>query len=249
MIFTQLRMELESENLNYKQSSNLQGVIYEHISSSYVDELHLQQLHPYSQCLVKEGDKAVWYIKTMSEEANEEIIGALQKEEFQFFTIKNGTKVTITDKQLKTVDSADWMKEFYSVKGERYLRLEILTSTAFKQNGKYVIFPDLRLIYQSLMNKYSAVSTQMQMMDEDTLEQLVLNSEISRYRLHTISFPMEGIIIPGFCGELTIRLKGTDTLASYVRLLMRFGEFSGVGVKTAMGMGAIRIKEWGTKNG
>ena len=32
-------------------------------------------------------------------------------------------------------------------------------------------------------------------------------------------------------------------MARYARLLFRFGEYAGVGIKTAMGMGALRIKE------
>lgn len=250
MVFTKMRMELEAESLDYKQSSNLQGVIYENISSMYVDRLHEQKLHPYSQCVIKEDGKIVWYVKTMGQEAGEKIIGVLQKDDFQTFMLKNGMNVLIRNKRIETIDSADWMKEFYGEKGERFLSLEIQTPTAFKQRGSYVIWPDLRLIYQSLMNKYSVVSEQMQMLDAETLEQMTESSEIVRYRLHSVPFPLEGISVPGFRGEVTIKLKGTDTLARYARLLMRFGEFSGIGIKTAMGMGAIHIKdERGNKNG
>ena len=35
-------------------------------------------------------------------------------------------------------------------------------------------------------------------------------------------------------------MKGSETIARYIRLLFHFGEFSGVGIKTGMGMGAIR---------
>lgn len=249
MILTQLMIELESESLNYKNSSNLQGVIYENISSLYVDKLHVQSYHPYSQCLVKEDGKLIWYIKTMNQEAEREIIDVLHKESFQAFIIKNGTKVVVKNKQIKQIDVADWLSEFYDVRGDRFLNLEIQTPTAFKQSGRYVILPDLRLIYQSLMNKYSVVSEQMQMLDEETLEQMTVNSEIARYRLHSTSFPLEGISVPGFCGDLTIKFSGPDTLARYARLLLHFGEFSGIGIKTAMGMGAIKIKERGEKNG
>lgn len=30
-------------------------------------------------------------------------------------------------------------------------------------------------------------------------------------------------------------------MANYIRLLCRFGEYSGVGIKTSMGMGAIQL--------
>jgi CRISPR-associated endoribonuclease Cas6 len=99
------------------------------------------------------------------------------------------------------------------------------------------------------MNKYSAASMDgMEMFDEDILEQLVLNSEITWYRIRSTGFPMEGVRIPSFMGTIRIRLHGTDTLARYARFLMRFGVYSGTGIKTAMGMGAIRLNERRLKN-
>ncbi len=98
------------------------------------------------------------------------------------------------------------------------------------------------------MNKYSASSTDMEMYDAETLEQLVSNSEITQYKLRSVQFPLEGIKIPSFKGELTIKINGTITMAKYARLLARFGEYSGVGIKTAIGMGGLRLKEWRQKN-
>lgn len=101
--------------------------------------------------------------------------------------------------------------------------------------------PDLRYIYQSLMNKYSAASDTMDMYDEETLEQLVNSSRIIRYKLRSAVFPLEGVKIPSFMGEMCIKVTGASTMAKYARLLARFGEYSGVGIKTAMGMGGLRI--------
>ena len=102
--------------------------------------------------------------------------------------------------------------------------------------------PDVRYIFQSLMNKYSASSDELEMYDEETLEQLAGNSSIVRYRLQSVFFPLEGVKIPSFKGELTMRVGGSETMARYARLLAGFGEYSGIGIKTAMGMGGIRRK-------
>lgn len=135
------------------------------------------------------------------------------------------------------------MDEFYQKEYSRYMDLEFLTPTAFKSNGRYVIIPEIKYIFQSLMNKYSAASAEMDMYDEDTLEQLVQNSSIIQYKLRSVYFPMEGIKIPSFKGELGIKVNGTATMAKYARLLIRFGEYSGIGIKTAMGMGGIKRNE------
>ena len=135
------------------------------------------------------------------------------------------------------------MKEFYEESASKYIEVIFETPTAFKRNGKYVFYPELHLLYQSLMNKYSASSENMSMIDEETLLQIENNSEIVRYRLQSIPFPMEGINVPGFIGSIRIRFSGTETMMRYIRLLLRFGEYSGVGIKTAIGMGAITLVE------
>lgn len=40
---------------------------------------------------------------------------------------------------------------------------------------------------------------------------------------------------------MTIKVTSTDTAAKFIRLLLEFGEYSGVGIKTGLGMGAIQI--------
>lgn len=101
----------------------------------------------------------------------------------------------------------------------------------------------MNLIYKSLMRKYSAASDEMDMYDDDTLEQLVMGSEITRYRLQSTVFPLEGVSIPSYKGSMSVRIHGTDTMSRYARLLFRFGEYSGVGIKSSIGMGAMRIVE------
>ena len=239
-MYVELKMELEGEELNYKQSSNLQGVIMENIDGRYAEKLHHCNLNPYSQCLLKDYGKTIWRICTVTDEAYEQIIMPISK--ITEFAIKNKKNtVHITKKEIKIKESTELLKEFYEVSGKNIIDVIFQTPTAFKQNGKYVFYPDLCLLYQSLMNKYSASSEIIEMMDEETLMQLEDNSEIVRYRLQSIPFPMEGINVPGFVGNVRIRFRGTNTMMRYIRLLLRFGEYSGVGIKTAMGMGAIKV--------
>lgn len=73
-MYAELRMELGNAKINYKQSSNLQGVIMETISSEYAGALHNNRVNPYSQFVVRENNSIVWYIKTLTEEAYKNII-------------------------------------------------------------------------------------------------------------------------------------------------------------------------------
>lgn len=239
-------VELElNQKLNYRKSSALQGVLFEQIEPEYAELLHQNRNHPYSQCLLLEQDKCIWQIKTYEEEAYHQIIEKLMQNSFQEFQLKQTEQtVQILGKNLSVKPKRKLMEQFNTERGEKFIHLRVLTPMAFKQRGRYVILPDCRLMYQSLMNKYSSVSQTLEMFDEETLEQLVENSEIIRYRIQSASFPLEGVSVPGFTGEFTIKFHGSELLARYIRLLCMFGEYSGIGIKTSMGMGAIRIEEW-----
>lgn len=249
-MLAELRMELETEGsgLRYHQSSNMQGVLMDQIDTDYAEKLHSQGLKPYSQCLLS-GVQTQWSVKTFTREAYQEIILPLLDDRFARFTIeKKDIHVTIREKDLKTLRKQELLNEFYSNTCSRYLNLEFLTPTAFKSNGNYVIMPDAKYIYQSLMNRYSAASPDMEMYDPETLDHLISHSSIVQYKLRSVLFPIEGIKIPSFKGELSLKISGPGTMAKYARLLARFGEYAGVGIKTAMGMGGLQIKEWGRKN-
>lgn len=238
-MYADLKMELDSPILTFQQSSNLQGVIMENIQTEYAERLHENRLNPYSQCLVKENGKLVWHIKTLTEEAYENIILPMAK--LNELNIKKKQLLApIKRKNVELYDESNLIKEFYDKKCERYLEVNFLTPTAFKRDGKYMIYPDLQLIYGSLMRKYSELSAELNMIDEDTLTELTEKSEIRRYRLQTVAFPLEKVQITGFVGSICIHMGGTDTLAKYARMLLKFGEFSGIGIKTGIGMGAIK---------
>lgn len=238
-MYAQLKMELEADDIDYKKSSNLQGILMENMDTEYAARLHGNHLNPYSQCLIRENGKNIWCIKTLTKEAYEQIIQPMSEVKNVIFK-KSGRRVELIKRQMNRCEERELLDEFYDMVCPKYLDVQFLTPTAFKQNGGYIIYPDLRLIYGSLMRKYSAVSGKLDMIDEDLLEQLTEYSQISRYRLQTVVFPMEQTKITGFVGNIGIHIHGSETLARYVRLLLRFGGFSGVGIKTGMGMGAMQ---------
>lgn len=239
-MYAELRMELEPDGLSFRQSSNLQGVIMENVDEAYAQQLHAGSLNPYSQCVVREGDKMVWYIRTTTEEAYERLIVPISG--LSEFSLKKGKlQAKVLDRRIGILEDETLLKEFYETPGERFMDVRFQTPTAFKSSGRYVFYPDLHLFYQSLMSKYTMASDKFSMVDEDTLEQLEDNSEIVRYRLQSVPFPLERVAVTGFTGTIRIHIRGTDTMARYARLLMQFGCYSGVGIKASMGMGAMQL--------
>ena len=111
-MLAELKMELKNDSLDFRQSSNLQGVIMERIDSDYADVLHSSRLNPYSQCLIREGEKKIWYIRTVTQEAYEKILLPLVR--LDEFSIKNGMcKVAIANRTLESCSEDALMEEFY----------------------------------------------------------------------------------------------------------------------------------------
>lgn len=240
-MLSRLTMKFDTDLVGPQKASLLQGVLFNHIDSDYAAKMHTQNYHPYSQYAYKEGAKSCWVINSLNDEAYDHILSRFYDPDFTSFHIdKSNLDVTIIEKNIITKDPNDLLTEFYKDKSDKTVCLKFITPTAFKQNGNYVILPDIRLIFRSLMHKYGE-NSDMDMLDEDTLEQLETNSYVSGHRITSIRFPMEGIAIPGFIGDVSITIKGTETMRRYARMLLEFGEYSGVGIKTAMGMGAVRI--------
>lgn len=245
-MLAKLVLELESKNqeISMFQSSNFQGVLMEYIHPNYGEYLHMPGLKPYSQWIEKNNQGLFWHIQTTNEEAKEQIIDRMNSVDFRCFSIKKkDTEIQIVHKTLEIRPKVDLLQEFYQDKDMNgYIDIEFMSPTAFKSQGEYIIYPDLRLLYQSLMNKYTEASSDIAMSDADTLEQLLQNSRIVQYRLRSVSFPMEKIRIPSFMGSITLKIQGNQTMKKFASMLFSFGEYSGVGIKTGMGMGAIRKK-------
>ena len=153
-------------------------------------------------------------------------------------------RILIGERKIETLAKENLLRDFYDKPAEGHdFSLQFMTPTAFRQNKRYVILPDIRLIVQSLMIRYSSASDTVDMTDADALEQLAAETFVTRHKLRSTTFPAEGQNIPGFTGSVTFRCRGGETMTRYLRLLLSFGEFSGVGIKTSMGMGAMRLKE------
>lgn len=238
----------EPVNMSINMSSVMHGVLMELIGQETAEKLHTESLRPYSQYLEIADDQMIWYVCSLNEFAHEKIIKVLLDESIKaIYLKKHKVKFDIVSKELKNLPVKELSAGFYRENSDRYVKLRFLTPTAFKQSGKYTFYPDLSCIYGSLMRRMDFVSLRSGMYDDDLLEELTRRSEIVGYNLRTVNYHLEGVRIPAFIGWITIKVTGAQSLINYVNMLMRFGEFSGVGIKTSLGMGALKIMEGSKK--
>ena len=186
-------------------------------------------------------DKIIWTLNTLNAEAKEKIADKIKKMEKVNIKYKEKEYKIVSTKE-KSISYKDLVKENYLKDGSRRLKVSFLTPTSFKQDGRYVIFPTVRLIFQSLMLKFDKSSSDMEVFGKDILETFESYTEITMYKLRSTYFHLDGTKIPSFIGDITITIKGPAQLVNLANLLLKFGTYSGVGIKTGIGMGGIAFE-------
>ena len=247
-MLSKLTMKLEcEERLSYQWGPLFDGALMELLDSEYVDELHRSQLHPYAQHIEFREGEWYWVVNCLNEETATRIIRDTLLGINAVHIKSKDICVPIVGKEYRELQQKELLRVFYESGSSRYIRVHFITPTAFKQRGNYLFYPDIRCMYQSLMNKYDAAVREESMVDEDTLEQLCDNSSIICYDIKSAGISMGWVSIASFIGKITLKLSGTQTMADFANLLFDFGEYAGIGIKASLGMGAFKRLEGGRR--
>ena len=224
--------------------SLMQGVLMEKIDPAYAEHLHMTGAHPYSQYIQASDNTLLWTVNALSEEAYEYIILPLLNDNEKCINLKHRQETLhIVSKNLEQVSFDELVQKYYLGNCSRKLCIRFLTPTGFKQDGKYCIFPTPRLIFQSLMLRQDAGAESSTIYSEEMVEEFEQYAEITDYRLRSVKYSLEGVRIPAFIGDCTFRIRGPQQLVNVAHMLAQYGRFSGVGIKTGLGMGAMTVVE------
>lgn len=242
-MLSRLILQLDTAELNYFKGSALQGVLFERMDPTYAGWLHQKQIHPYSQYLRKTKQGCEWVVQTLTEDADTHIIGPLLEPDVQNIYIRNGEiSVRIISRRVERKDPGQMKQQIQSRRPKNVFEVEVVTPAAFKHAGGYALFPDPGMVFRSLVSRYQPLEEMDPEEWKDILEELTEESRISAYQLRTVKFPLEKVTIPGFIGRFSLDVRGSDRTKQMAEFLLRFGSFSGIGIKTGMGMGAVRLK-------
>ena len=236
------------ESLKYSPSwgSLFHGAIMELLPSEYVSELHQPGPKPFAQHLFREtSGQVIWYLSSLDERMTTELSAALlQRLPIDIKLIQKTTTIKLEMprkiEQTTYLELAD--KHFNAKPVNRQHHIRLVTPTTFKTASQHVIFPTTDLIMNSLMQRWDANADKLTLFDPDVREHLGTHVQITDYRLHTASFSVNGSWLKGFAGQIELKVRGPEALARVASLLIDFGRFSGVGVKTSLGMGGFQIE-------
>ena len=203
----------EGEKLNQSMGSVLHGALMGIISPAWAAAMHEEKVRPYSQYVTLKEGKLYWRIQTLTEEAFDEILVPLMKES-QLTLKQRGYPVGLSHFRIARQETfADIEERCWSGRRIHHIDMDFLTSTSFKTNGTYAIFPDPRLLFVSLVRKWNAFSDASIIDEPDLIDHLASQLDISDYHLHMHPFSVEGRRIRAFRGNVTYGFFKNDMAA------------------------------------
>ena len=235
---TATKQQLPPPGLAYR----LYAWLLEQVDSEYGMLLHEQGEKPVSQYIQFDRTEKsnYWVVNLLSEEAIDHFAPILEQlKHISLHEIAFSVEVCSTRKFPTTRDLLLHAKNRPFRKWEK---LQIISPTTFRQNGRYTMFPQEQLLLHSLIQKWNAFCGDYPLDDDDAIAMMIHGISIEGYRLKTLRYPIKQVSIPGFCGELTLEAHLSAPMQELWKALLVFSQFSGVGVKTTLGMGNPQIK-------
>ncbi|WP_164711937.1 CRISPR-associated endoribonuclease Cas6 [Staphylococcus debuckii] len=213
----------------------------ENLSDESAEFIHHLSYSPLKQRLIFENDETYWEIVCLEDGIAEEVLKFVSLQTSVYLKYHD-LKIDLLNFNVERVDVKKLLdKTFSKEKLSRTIKLKIITPMSFKSSGQYDIFPDLRKLFRSIMLQYDAFFESYEMYDRETLSFLTDNIKIIDYQLWSTKFHLEGVRIPSFKGNLIIKINGPLPFLQLVHFLIEFGEYTGAGIKTSLGMGKFNV--------
>ena len=131
---------------------------------------------------------------------------------------------------------------------KKYKKYKLIfkTPTLFKSGDYFVRYPEMNLLFKSLLNKYNLYSEEK--IDENILEYLnELNYEKINVRLKKEY--LNNYFLEGFIGEVIIRIDSkNEDLIEDINTLLNFAFYCGVGTKSSIGFGQVLVENFDRKD-
>ena len=241
-MLTKITLPFRSEagqRYGFRTASLFHGLLMELIAPDYAGYLHENALHPFSLHVDQAENGGVLTVSALTAEAAEQIMPPLRALKRAYLSQKEDT-LTFGEPSEQSVTYHELFRRYYIREdAERLISLDFTAPTAFKSAGQYVNLPTARLIVSGLAKRYDATCGIHDTVYETLFDEIEACVTVSAFRIRSTAFPLEGVRIPAFMGQITLKISGNRTFRSYVNMLCEYAQYAGIGIKTGLGMGAV----------
>lgn len=244
-MITQVRLALTSQE-NIRISSdfvyNIYGAWMRTLEPEQADFIHNERSmnqnlrvdfsHPHSALLT---------INLLTEETAHYML-PLIKETRQYFLRKHNCTLVAQEPKIHEIKEEDLINPYFmSICCQNRITLRLTTPTTFKTNNHYAIFPTPELIIQSAVAKWNMLGLNVTVEDQQAVQQLMESTMITNYRLNSSRYYLKDTRIQSFLGSVTLSIHGPEPMVRLFNMLMHVLQYTGLGIKTSLGMGGVEI--------
>ncbi len=229
----------EDQTLDATLAYPLYAWMLSKVDAAVGEEMHAQGIKPVSQAVYRSDAAAplCWTVSLLTQEAVQAFGPVLDAAEYA--ELHRG-RVSLEKKSVETIESPQQLiHRAEALRGQNRYPLRILSPASFKQAGRYVIYPQEQLILQSLIQRWGLSFPEMPLDDPDAFRLLSQGVRIADYSLRTLRHPLKQTRIPSFIGRIVTEVHLPAPMADIWNALYCFAPYAGIGIKTALGMGAV----------
>ncbi|MDR0838923.1 MAG: CRISPR system precrRNA processing endoribonuclease RAMP protein Cas6 [Oscillospiraceae bacterium] len=214
----------------------LQAFLMSKTEGAAAEYLHKRNLRPYSLFTVEQRENIIFRLNILTDEALPLYNAALNTRRYAVTGINGGIDV------LDTVTYDDMPLSDLRGSAPKQFKLLLASPATYKHENTYSNIFALAPLFFSVADKLRLFFG----VDISNAEITALCETLKfvQYNFRSDTYAVKrGNVIPAFSGEFALAPRGTDAQTEKLMLLLRFAEYSGVGAKTALGMGGVLLDE------
>lgn len=241
-MLAQIKMEIEATGLNTNMGSLFHGYLMSVIDSAFAEYFHHNSTNPYTSCVYrdKESKKFIWRITTFNKKAYDMIVSYFLENDIKSIFLEN-KNLEVTVKSF-SLNKTSFEELYFNVNNKN--KIILISPTSFKSEGTTHIFPNIKILLSGIIAKINKHSDSIKLEDEKIIKEFLDKVYIYDYNLKTQVFHVEKIKIKGFIGSMNIAIRGEDQVLNQIlNFLIMVSEYTGLGIKTSLGMGGVLIGE------
>lgn len=222
------------------QGYRLYAALCELAGSAEAQRWHDGIRTPLHQYLYERDGKLFWRVHTLDKTCDEALAVPLQ----QLRTLPLiGLSVPLAAPLMSRITVEDFLHHHLAwQRPPKQMHLRYLSPTAFRSANHYDILPQPAQMLKSVAERLNNYLPKTLCIESEALYDLWQEyCLLTRFRLQSAHFSLKDVHIPGFMGDATVSLRGSDAMRALNALLFSALAIIGCGVKTALGMGAVAL--------
>ncbi|BBE31739.1 hypothetical protein OSSY52_18800 [Tepiditoga spiralis] len=194
----------------------------------------------------RKGKKYYFRVTFLSDEVYEIFLTKLYKNRLLRKSIKVGDIYFLINRIFFNESENEWANTF-NIENiiakdnfKSVIKLKFITPTLFKIGDKYLKEPDVEKIFNGLLKKFNLYN---EIKIDDSIKNKFLDIKIKNKNIKPKKVYLTKFFIEGFIGEVEFEIP--KEIVKIVNILLEFSFYSGIGYKTTMGFGQVKILKEG----